>query len=150
MSQVKISCGTSPNSLRWRLGQFGGHGFDDLLFDVLTKELKPQDPNILLRQTPRIEDHGRDIEIVTSVVLRLAGVSIHPPSTAGHTILVEVKTVSSASKPRLSLSTFGKNYLQVRDLTYSHFVLVTNASISPRSARDLSGVFDFGKTVCLD
>lgn len=141
MSQVKISCGTSPNSLRWRLGQFGGHGFEDLLFDVLTRELKPQDPNILLRQTPRIEDHGRDIEIVTSVVLWLAGVSIHPPSTAAHTILIEVKTLSSASNPRLSLSTFGKNYLQVRDQAYSHFVLVTNGSISPRSARETAEAF---------
>jgi len=141
MSQVKISCGTSPNSLRWRLGQFGGHAFDDLLFDVLTKELKAQDPNILLRQTPPVEDHGRDIEIVTSVLLQLAGVAIHPPSTAAHTILVEVKTMSSASKPRLPLSAFGKNYLQVRELPYSHFVLVTNASISPRSAREAAEAF---------
>jgi hypothetical protein len=141
MSQVKISCGKSPNSLRWKLGQFGGHAFDDLFFDVLTKELKRQDPNVRLQQTPRVEDRGRDIEIVTDVVLRLAGVSIHPPSAAPHTILVEVKTVKSASKPRLPLSTFGKNYLQVRELAYSHFVLVTNASISPRSAREVSEAF---------
>lgn len=141
MSQVKISCGTSPNSLRWKLGQFGGHAFDDLLFDVLTKELKRQDPNISLRQTPRVEDRGRDIEIVTDVVLSLAGVSIHPPSAAPHTILIEVKTLTSASKPRLSLATFGKNYLQVRQLEYSHFVLMTNASISPRSAREMSESF---------
>jgi len=141
MSQVKISCGTSPNSLRWRLGQFGGHAFDDLLFDILTKDLKRQDPNVCLRQTPRVEDRGRDIEIVTAVVLRLAGVSIHPPSYAPHTILVEVKTLTSTSRPRLPLSTFGKNYLQVRQLEYSHFVLVTNASISPRSAREMSESF---------
>jgi hypothetical protein len=141
MSQVKISCGTSPNSLRWRLGQFGGHVFDDLLFSILTEELKRQDPNVLLRQTPRIEDRGRDIEIVTTAVLRLAGVSIYPPTAAPHTILVEVKTVISGSKPRLPLSSFGKNYLQVRELAYSHFVLVTNASISPRSAREVSEAF---------
>jgi hypothetical protein len=141
MSQVQISCGKSPNSLRWRLGQFGGHAFDDLLFDVLTKELKLQDPHVSLRQTPRVEDRGRDIEIVTAAVLRLASLSIHPPSAAPHTILVEVKTVTSGSRPRLPLSTFGKNYLQVRDLAYSHFVLVTNASISPRSAREISESF---------
>src|SRR5205807_1231249 len=87
------------------------------------------------------EDRGRDIEIVTDVVLRFAGVSIHPPSTGPHKILVEVKTVTSASGPRLSLSTFGKNYLQVRGEAYSHFVLVTNASISPRSAREISECF---------
>lgn len=141
MSQVKISCGTSPNSLRWKLGQFGGHVFDDILFNVLTKELRRQDPNVRIRQTPRVEDRGRDIEIVTSTVLRFAGVSIYPPSAAAHTILVEVKTVTSGSKPRLPLSSFGKNYLQVRELNYSHFVLVTNASISPRSAREVSEVF---------
>jgi hypothetical protein len=141
MSQVKISCGTSPNSLRWRLGQFGGHVFDDLLFDVLTREFKRQDPNVRLRQTPRVGDHGRDIEIVTDAVLRLGRVSIHPPGTAPHTILVEVKTLTTASKPRLPLSAFGKNYLQVRQLAYSHFVLVTNASISPRSAREVSEAF---------
>jgi hypothetical protein len=45
------------------------------------------------------------------------------------------------SKPRLPLSSFGKNYLQVRELDYSHFVLVTNASISPRSAREASEAF---------
>jgi hypothetical protein len=49
--------------------------------------------------------------------------------------------VISGSKPRLSLSTFGKNYLQVRQLDYSHFVLVTNASISPRAARESSEAF---------
>jgi hypothetical protein len=141
MSQVKISCGTSPNSLKWRLGQFGGHVFDDLLFSVLNKDLKRQDPNVFLRQTPRVEDRGRDIEIVTSSVLRLAGVSIYPPGATPHTILVEVKTVISGSKPRLPLSSFGKNYLQVRELAYSHFVLVTNASISPRSAREVSEAF---------
>jgi hypothetical protein len=141
MSQVKTSCGTSPNSLRWRLGEFGEHAFDDLFFDVLTKELKRQDPNVRLLHTPPVEDHGRDIEIFTDVVLRLAGVSIHPPSAAEHRILVEVKTVTSAAKPRLSLATFGKNYHQVRELVYSHFVLVTNASISPRSAREISESF---------
>jgi len=141
MSQVMISCGKSPNSLRWRLGHFGGHQFDDLLFDILTRELKRQDPNVRLRQTPRVGDRGRDIEIVTATVLQLAGVSIHPPAAAPHTILVEAKTVTSGSKPRLPLSSFGKNYLQVRELTYSHFVLVTNASISPRSAREVSEVF---------
>jgi|GEM_PF-3946081 len=140
-SQVQISCGTSPNSLRWRLGPFGGHVFEDLLFDVLTKELRRQDPNILLRQTPSVGDRGRDIEIVTNVVLRLAGISIYPPTAAPHTILVEAKTVTSSSRPRLSLSAFGKNYLQIRDLAYSHFVLVTNASISPRSAREVSETF---------
>jgi hypothetical protein len=123
------------------LGQFGGHVFDDLLFDVLTKELKRQDPNVSLRQTPRVGDRGRDIEIVTATVLRLAGVFLHPPIAAPHTILVEVKTVTSGSKPRLSLSAFGKNYIQVRELAYSHFVLVTNASISPRSAREVSEAF---------
>ena len=141
MSQVKISCGTSPNSLRWKLGQLGGHAFDDLLFNVLTKEFKRQDPNVRLRQTPRVEDRGRDIEIVTDVVLRLAGVSIHPPSASPHTILIEVKTVTTGSKPRLPLSSFGKNYLQVRELAYSHFVLITNVSISPRSAREVSEAF---------
>src|SRR5918998_885256 len=141
MSQVKISCGTSPNSLRWRLGKLGGHVFDDLLFNILTDDLKRQDPNVLLRQTPRVEDRGRDIEIITAAVLRLAGVSIFPPSAAPHTILVEVKTVMSGSKPRLPLSSFGKNYLQVRELAYSHFVLVTNVSISPRSAREVSEAF---------
>jgi hypothetical protein len=141
MSQVKIRCGTSPNSLRWRLGDFGGHAFDDLLFDVFNKELKRQDPDVRLQQTPRVEDHGRDIEIVTARLLRLAGVSIYPPSAAPHTILVEVKTLTSAAKPRLPLATFGKNYLQVRQLDYSHFVLVTNASISPRSAREISESF---------
>ena len=60
MSQVKISCGTSPNSLRWRLGEFGEHAFDDLFFDLLTKELKRQDTNVRLLKTPRVEDHGRD------------------------------------------------------------------------------------------
>jgi len=141
MSQVQISCGTSPNSLRWKLGQFGGHVFDDLFFDILTKELKRQDPNVSVRQTPRVGDRGRDIEIVTDTLLRLAGVSIHPPGSAPHTILVEIKTLTSASRPRLPLSTFGKNYLQVRQLAYSHFVLVTNASISPRSAREVSESF---------
>ncbi len=141
MSQVQISCGTSPNSLRWRLGPFGGHSFDDLLFDVLTKDLMRQDPNVRLRQTPRVEDRGRDIEIVTGVMLRLAGVAIYPPGASEHTILVEVKTLVSGSKPRLPLSTFGKNYLQVRKLDYSHFVLVTNASISPRAARETAECF---------
>lgn len=141
MSRVQVSCGTSPNSLRWRLGQFGGHAFDDLLFDILTSDLKRQDPSVRLRQTPRVEDRGRDIEIVADKVLRLAGVSIHPPSAAPHTILVEVKTVTSGSKPRLPLSAFGKNYHQMHQLAYSHFVLVTNASISPRSAREVSESF---------
>ncbi|MEK6281722.1 MAG: ATP-binding protein [Acidobacteriota bacterium] len=141
MSQVKISCGTSPNSLRWRLGEFGEHAFDDLFFDLLTKELKQQDPNVRLLKTPRVEDHGRDIEIFTDMVLRFAGVSIHPPSATEHRILVEVKTLTTASKPRLPLSSFGKNYLQVRELAYSHFVLVTNGSISPRSAREASESF---------
>jgi hypothetical protein len=141
MSQVQVSCGTSPNSLRWRLGQLGGHAFDDLLFDVLSQELKGQDPQVRLKQTPRVEDRGRDIEIVTSAVLHFGGVSIHPPSAAPHTILLEVKTVMSGSKPRIPLSAFGKNYLQVRDLSYSHFVLMTNASISPKSARQVSESF---------
>lgn len=141
MSQVQISCGSSPNSLRWKLAGLGGHAFDDLFFEILSQELKRQDPNVCLRQTPRIEDHGRDIEIVSDVVLRFAGVAIHPPSTAPHTILVEVKTVSTGSTPRIALSSFGKNYLQVRELNYSHFVLVTNASISPRSAREVSEAF---------
>src|SRR5882724_4231767 len=141
MSQVKISCGASPNSLRWRLGEFGEHAFDDLFFDLLTKELKRQDPNVRLLKTPRVEDHGRDIEIFTNMVLRFAGVSIHPPSAAEHRILVEVKTLATSSKPRLPLSSFGKNYLQVRELAYSHFVLVTNGSISPRSAREASESF---------
>jgi hypothetical protein len=136
MSQVKISCGTSPNSLRWKLGDLGGHTFDDLFFDVLTKELRQQDENVHLIQTPKIGDRGRDVEIKTDKVLSLAGVSIYPPSSARHTILVEVKTLTSASRPRLPLSAFGKNYLQVRELDYSHFVLVTNGSISPRSARE--------------
>jgi hypothetical protein len=141
MSQVQVSCGQSPNTLRWRLGKLGGHAFDDLLFDVLTKEFKRQDPDVTLRQTPRVGDRGRDIEIATASVLHFAGVSIHPPSAGRHTIFVEVKTVSSASRPRLPLSTFGKNYLQIRELAYSHFVLVTNASISPRSARETSDAF---------
>src|SRR5882724_11696313 len=101
MSQVQISCGTSPNSLRWKLDKLGGHAFDDLFFDVLSKELKRQDPNVRLQQTPRVGDRGQDIEIVTSTVLRLAGVSIYPPSAAPHTIFVEVKTLVSASQPRL-------------------------------------------------
>jgi len=141
MSQVKISCGTSPNSLRWKLGEFGGHAFEDLLFDVLTKELKRQDRNVRLVQTPSVEDHGRDIEIFTDVLLRIAGVSIHPPSAAQHRILIEIKTLTTASKPRLSLSAYGKNYLQLRELAYSHFVLVTNGSISPRSARETAEAF---------
>lgn len=139
-SQVQISCGASPNSLRWRLG-LGGHVFDDLLFDVLTRELQRQDPNVQLRQTPRVGDRGHDVEIVASAVLRFAGVSIYPPTAAPHTILVEVKTLTSSSRPRLPLTAFGKNYLQVRQLAYSHFVLVTNASISPRSAREVSETF---------
>ena len=141
MSQVKISCGTSPNSLRWRLGEFGGHTFEDLLFDVLNKELKQQDQNVRLVQTASVEDHGRDIEIFTDVPLRFAGVSIHPPSAAQHRILLEIKTLTTASKPRLPLSAFGKNYLQLRELAYSHFVLVTNGSISPRSARETAEAF---------
>jgi len=68
MSQVQVSCGTSPNSLRWKLGQSGGHAFEDLLFDVLSKEFKRQDPDVRLKKTPRVEDRGRDIEIVTAVV----------------------------------------------------------------------------------
>jgi hypothetical protein len=123
------------------LGQFGGHAFDDLLFDVLSKELKGQDPNVHLQQTPRVEDRGRDIEIVTAEVLRLAGVSLHPPSAGPHTILIEVKTLTSGSRPRLPFSSFGKNYHQIRDLAYSHFVLITNTSISPRSAREVSESF---------
>lgn len=141
MSHVQISCGSSPNSLRWRLGQFGGHVFDDLLFDIFTREFQRQDPNVHVRQTPRVEDHGRDIEIVTDKVLNLAGVAIHPPGTAKHMILVEVKTMTSGSRPRLPFSAFGKNYHQLRQLDYSHFVLVTNASISPRSAREVSESF---------
>lgn len=141
MSRVQISCGTSPNSLRWRLGQFGGHAFDDLLFDVLTCELERQDPNVRLRQTPRVEDRGRDVEIVTDRVLNFGGVVIHPPGTAQHRILVEVKTTTVGSRPRLPFSAFGKNYHQIRQLDYSHFVLLTNASISPRSARELSDSF---------
>jgi hypothetical protein len=141
MSQVKISCGTSPNSLRWRLGAFGEHAFEDLFFDILTSELKRQDPNVRLLKTPRVEDHGRDIEIFTDTVLHFAGLSLYPPSAAEHRILVELKTLTTASKPRLPLSSFGKNYLQVRELAYSHFVLVTNGSISPRSAREASESF---------
>jgi hypothetical protein len=141
MSRVQVSCGTSPNSLRWKLGQFGGHVFDDILFDVITSDLRQQDPNVRVRQTPRIEDRGRDIEIVTDKVLNLAGVAIHPPGTAQHTILVEVKTMTSGSRPRLPFSAFGKNYHQLRRLDYSHFVLVTNASISPRSALEVSESF---------
>jgi hypothetical protein len=141
MSQVQISCGTSPNSLRWKLGPLGGHAFDDLFFDILTRELRRQDPNARLHQTQRVGDRGRDIEIVTAEIIRLADISIHPPSAAAHTILVEVKTLKSASNPRLPLSSFGKNYLQVRQFEYSHFVLVTNASIAPRSAREISETF---------
>src|SRR5258708_10150 len=99
MSQVKISCGTSPNSLRWKLGEFGGHAFEDLLFDILSEELKQQDQNVRLVQTPKIGDRGRDIEISTNSVLHVAGVSIYPPSAAQHTIFVEIKTLISASTP---------------------------------------------------
>jgi hypothetical protein len=141
MSRVLISCGTSPNTLRWKLREFGGHVFDDLFFEVLTQDLQRQDPNVQLRQTPRVEDRGRDIEIITDKTLNVAGLVIHPPTTIQHKILVEVKTVASSSKPRLGFSAFGKNYHQLREVDYSHFVLVTNASISPRSAREVSESF---------
>ncbi len=52
-----------------------------------------------------------------------------------------MKTITSGSKPRLPFSAFGKNYHQLRGLDYSHFVLVTNASISPRTAREVSQSF---------
>lgn len=141
MSHVQISCGKSPNSLRWRLGHLGAHVFDDLIFDILSSELRVQDPNLHVRHTPRTEDRGCDIEITTDRVLSLAGIAIHPPGTAAHRILLEVKTITSSSRLRLPLSTFGKNYHQLRHVDYTHFVLLTNASISPRSAREVSESF---------
>jgi len=110
---------------------FSERGFEHFVFDEVLRSAAKQHSNASARchvdLTPRSADRGRDVVVSGFSGQALLGFSYpEPPSI----VVAECKLVR---KQRLSFDHVAANILQLQDRQRAVFLLVTNASLTPRS-----------------
>jgi hypothetical protein len=120
--------GLDPNSFEWSIPQDRALSFESFIFRYVRDRLATKSGRIKVIATPRTGDQGRDIEIRHSDPFHLFGATIAPaPEGNESVVFVECK---STQKAHLDDS-FLIDASQHADHACSHYVLVTNATITP-------------------
>lgn len=120
--------GDDPNQFSWSVDRGRATTFEVFIFSYLRQRVATKDGRTKVIATPRTGDKGRDIEIHHRDVIELFGSRIAPPAdgTTG-IVFVECK---STQKQQLD-DGFLVDASQHANDECSHYVLVTNAVITP-------------------
>lgn len=111
--------------------RMSGFKFEDLMYDLITKELKtPFKSGAEIIKTESTRDGGVDIIIRSPIPLQLFGQNFYTKGKSEIIIYIECK---SSKNLNLSLEKFSKNLLLVNDKKVDYFLLVSNSTISPHS-----------------
>jgi hypothetical protein len=119
------------NSGYVHLPGFSDRGFEQFVFDALLQSLAGQDVDFgacRVDLTPRSADRGRDVTITNFTASALLGFQFSQPQS--QTIIVECKLVGGQ---RLNFEHVAANVLQLESSGPATFLLVTNASLTPRA-----------------
>jgi hypothetical protein len=104
--------------------------FEHLVFDEISRSVgaDPSNSKTQVRLTPRSADRGKDVVVTNLAGRALLGFqySDAPPST----VVVECKLTR---KQRLAFEHVAGNLLQLQQAKRGTFLLITNASLTPRS-----------------
>ena len=110
---------------------FTDRGFEQFVFDALLQSLAAQDVDFgrcRVDLTPKSADRGRDVTITNFTAGALLG--FRYPQPQPQTIIVECKLVGGQ---RLSFEHVAANVLQLENSGPATFLLVTNATLTPRA-----------------
>lgn len=110
---------------------FTDRGFEQFVFDALLQSLAAQDVDFgkcRIDLTPKSADRGRDVTISNFSAGALLG--FRYPQAQPQTIIVECKLVGGQ---RLSFEHVAANVLQLESSGPATFLLVTNATLTPRA-----------------
>jgi len=119
---------------------FSERGFEHFVFDEVLRSVAAQPPKVAARchvdLTPRSADRGRDVVVTSFAGDTLLGFRYSAPPA---TVVAECKLVS---KQRLGFEHVAANLLQLQEQPNAVFLLVTNASLTPRALALIQGQCD--------
>lgn len=123
--------GSNPNDGTWTLGNDLGNKFEDEVFDLICIELEHLfSQGVRVFHTPRSGDGGKDIVVTSNVPLSFLNQDFHLKGKERIVIYIECK---SSEQYEVRHDKFSSNAFSALEANPDYFVLVTNATISPRS-----------------
>jgi len=120
----------SPNLQKWELGSQLGAGFENKIFDLISKQLLGYfQQGIRIHQTPASGDGGKDIIIDSSgTPIPMFGMEIGKSDHQAFKVYVECK---SSDNEKIRLEKVLGNVTRVKEDSIDFFILVTNTTITP-------------------
>lgn len=113
------------------LNEVDDRAFEQIVYKQLSEAVAKDadsNPRGRVALTPRSADRGRDVVVGNLEATRLLGFSLYDPGSK--TVLVECKRVGGR---RLNIDHVASNILQIENSGQTCFLLVTNATLTPRS-----------------
>lgn len=124
--------GPHLNDNNWVLENMLGAGFENHIFNILSKELEQYyDLGVKIERTPKTRDGGKDIIIESPVSLKnILGIDFCIKNNRNVKIYVECK---SSDHSKISYNSFAGNLPRIKAEQVGYYVLVTNTTIVPFS-----------------
>lgn len=124
--------GPDLNSLKWDLGNMLGNGFENHIFNVLSKNMEEYFKHgATIEHTSASRDHGKDIIIQAPFSLEnVLGTNFYIRKKEKLKIYIECK---SSNKEKITYNSFAGNLSRIKGEDVGYYVLITNTTIVPFS-----------------
>ena len=124
--------GPNLNSIKWDLGNLLGNGFENHIFNVLSKNMEEYFKHgATIEHTSASRDHGKDIIIQASFSLEnILGINFYIRDKEKLKIYIECK---SSNKDKITYNSFAGNLSRIKGENVGYYVLITNTTIVPFS-----------------
>lgn len=124
--------GPNLNSIKWDLGNMLGNGFENHIFNVLSKNMEEYFKHgATIEHTSASRDHGKDIIIQASFSLEnILGINFYIRDKEKLKIYIECK---SSNKDKITYNSFAGNLSRIKGENVGYYVLITNTTIVPFS-----------------
>ena len=124
--------GPHINDNNWDMGDLLGLGFENHIYNVLSKNLKEYyNKGAQIYHTSNVRDNGKDIIIESPVdLIDILGTNFYIKDASLLKIYIECK---SSNHSKIPYNSFAGNLSRIKKDNVSYYVLVTNSTIAPYS-----------------
>ncbi|MCH5162737.1 MAG: AAA family ATPase [Clostridiales bacterium] len=120
----------SPN-IHWKLNENLGNRFEDLITNLMIEQLKKYHPNVIVHQTQRSADGGKDIVVISKKDnLNILGQKFILNGKNEIKIFFECKSTDDSV---LSYDKVCSSFTRAKHQNIDYYVLVTNSTILPQA-----------------